>query len=54
MYPGTVDWMQKETVALAPSTVKTKIIASPEAEVLRLDWGLHSGQPVHIPADVDQ
>ncbi|MBW01714.1 Beta-actin-like protein 2, partial [Eschrichtius robustus] len=54
MYPGTVDWMQKEIVALAPSTVKTKIIASPGAEVLRLDWGLHSGQPVHVPADVDQ
>lgn len=31
MYPGTVDWMQKETVALAPSTVKTKIIASPRS-----------------------
>ncbi|XP_068389017.1 LOW QUALITY PROTEIN: beta-actin-like protein 2 [Eschrichtius robustus] len=30
MYPGTVDWMQKEIVALAPSTVKTKIIAPPE------------------------
>lgn len=31
MYPGTVDWMQKEIVALAPSTVKTKIIASPRS-----------------------
>lgn len=31
MYPGTVDWMQKEIVALAPSTVKTKITASPRS-----------------------
>uniref|UniRef100_A0A8C6ALG1 Actin beta like 2 n=1 Tax=Monodon monoceros TaxID=40151 RepID=A0A8C6ALG1_MONMO len=31
MYPGTVDWMQKEIVALAPSTMKTKIIASPRS-----------------------
>ncbi|KAG5216261.1 hypothetical protein JEQ12_001837 [Ovis aries] len=30
MYPGIVDRMQKEITALAPSTMKIKIIASPE------------------------
>ena len=30
MYPGIVDRMQKEIIVLAPSTMKIKIIASPE------------------------
>merc|ERR1711975_161840 len=30
MYPGIADRMQKEITALAPSTIKTKIIAPPE------------------------
>ena len=30
MYPGIADRMQKEMVALAPSTMKIKIIAPPE------------------------
>merc|ERR1712121_531243 len=30
MYPGIADRMQKETTALAPSTIKIKIIAPPE------------------------
>merc|ERR1712211_197465 len=30
MYPGTADRMQKEITALAPSTIKIKIIAPPE------------------------
>lgn len=29
-YPGIADTMQKEIIALAPSTVKIKIIAPPE------------------------
>merc|ERR550539_1228035 len=30
MYPGIADRMQKEITALAPSTIKIKIIAPPE------------------------
>ncbi|KAK6060985.1 hypothetical protein COOONC_01349, partial [Cooperia oncophora] len=30
MYPGIADRMQKEITALAPSTMKIKIIAPPE------------------------
>merc|ERR1712184_219245 len=44
--------MQKEITALAPSTIKIKIIAPPE-EVLRLDRRLHPVFPLHLPADVD-
>merc|ERR1719370_1781804 len=32
MYPGIADRMQKEITALAPSTIKIKIIAPPERE----------------------
>merc|ERR1712025_721951 len=32
MYPGIADRMQKEITALAPSTMKIKIIAPPERE----------------------
>merc|ERR1712105_541417 len=52
MYPGIADRMQKEITALAPSTIKIKIIAPPE-KVLRLDRRLHPGLPLHLPADVD-
>merc|ERR1712105_362345 len=52
MYPGIADRMQKEITALAPSTIKIKIIAPPE-EVLRLDRWLHPVFPLHLPADVD-
>merc|ERR1711962_1015730 len=52
MYPGIADRMQKEITALAPSTIKIKIIA-PREEVLRLDRRLHPGFPLHFPADVD-
>merc|ERR1712141_334653 len=52
MYPGIADRMQKEITALAPSTIKIKIIA-PREEVLRLDRRLHPGLPLHLPADVD-
>merc|ERR1711972_916004 len=53
MYPGIADRMQKEITALAPSTIKIKIIAPPREEVLRLDRRLHPGFPLHLPADVD-
>merc|ERR1711936_98626 len=52
MYPGIADRMQKEITALAPPTIKIKIIA-PREEVLRLDRRLHPGFPLHLPADVD-
>merc|ERR1719284_343854 len=35
MYPGIADRMQKEITALAPSTMKIKIIAPPERKHLR-------------------
>ncbi|KAJ8364001.1 hypothetical protein SKAU_G00128320 [Synaphobranchus kaupii] len=54
MYPGIADRMQKEITALAPSTMKIKIIAPPRAQILCLDRRLHPGFPVHLPADVDQ
>merc|ERR1712141_661350 len=53
MYPGIADRMQKEITALAPSTIKIKIIAPPREEVLCMDRWLHPGLPVHLPADVD-
>merc|ERR1719193_2537143 len=53
MYPGIADRMQKEITALAPSTMKIKIIAPPREEVLRLDRRLHLGFPLHLPGDVD-
>merc|ERR1712107_653560 len=52
MYPGIADRMQKEITALAPSTIKIKIIAPPERK-FRMDRWLHPGLPVHLPADVD-
>merc|ERR1711972_514814 len=44
--------MQKEITALAPSTIKIKIIAPPERKY-SLDRWLHPRLPVHLPADVD-
>ncbi|KAL1777512.1 Actin actin [Sigmodon hispidus] len=53
MYPGIADRMQKEITALAPSTMKIKIIAPPERKY-SLAWRLHPGLIVHLPEDVDQ
>ncbi|KAJ3519745.1 hypothetical protein NM208_g14002 [Fusarium decemcellulare] len=53
MYPGLSDRMQKEITALAPSSMKVKIIAPPRAKVLRLDRWFHSCFSVHLPANVD-
>merc|ERR1712039_506111 len=52
MYPGIADRMQKEITALAPSTIKIKIIAPPE-KILRLDRRFHLVFPLHLPTDVD-
>merc|ERR1712029_595191 len=52
MYPGIADRMQKEITALAPSTIKIKIIAPPERKY-SLDRRIHPGLPLHLPADVD-
>ncbi|CAB0001012.1 unnamed protein product, partial [Nesidiocoris tenuis] len=53
MYPGIADRMQKEITALAPSTIKIKIIAPPREEILRMDRWIHPCLPVHLPTDVD-
>ncbi|XP_072476964.1 actin, cytoplasmic 3-like [Notamacropus eugenii] len=53
MYPGIADRMQKEITALAPSTMKIKIIVPPEhkysAGLEALSWCLF-----HLPADDQQ
>merc|ERR1712136_220667 len=53
MYPGIADRMQKEITALAPSTMKIKIIAPPRTKILRIDRWIHPGFALHFPTDVD-
>ena len=53
MFPGIADRMQKELCAMAPSTMKIKIIAPPEEEILCLDWRIHLGFSLYFPTDVD-
>merc|ERR1712159_499143 len=52
MYSGIADRMSKEITALAPASMKVKIIAPPE-QVLRVDWWLDPFLPLDLPADVD-
>lgn len=52
MFPGIADRMSKELTALAPSSMKIKVVALPE--VLGLDWWFDSRQPLDVPADVDR
>merc|ERR1739845_292447 len=52
MSGGIADRMQKEITALAPSTIKIKIIAPPE-KIIRMDRRIHLGFPFHLPTDVD-
>merc|ERR1711953_1277936 len=52
MYPGIADRMQKEMTALAPNTMKIKIVA-PTREILCLDRRLHPGLALHLPEHVD-
>ena len=48
MYPGIADRMQKEITALAPSTIKIKIIAPPERKYSVWIGGAgHPGHPSH-------
>merc|ERR1712083_251620 len=51
MYPGIADRMQKEITALAPSTIKIKIIAPPERKYSV--WIGGSILSSHLPTDVD-
>merc|ERR1711896_29904 len=53
MYPGIADRMQKEMTALAPTTMKIKIVAPPERKFSRLDRRIHPGLPLHLPEHVD-
>merc|ERR1719473_1493000 len=53
MYSGIADRMSKEITALAPASMKVKIIAPPRAQVLRVDRRLHPLVALHLPADVD-
>merc|ERR1719223_2002481 len=53
MFEGIAERMEKEVTALAPSSMKIKIVAPPGAQVLRVDRWLHSRLPVYLPADVD-
>merc|ERR1712126_681190 len=45
MYPGIADRMQKEITALAPSTIKIKIIAPPERK-----YSVWIGAPSWLPS----
>ncbi|KAJ2999105.1 hypothetical protein NUW54_g6972 [Trametes sanguinea] len=49
MFPGIADRMQKELTALAPSSMKVKIVAPPERNVLRLDRWFHPCVALHLP-----
>jgi hypothetical protein len=55
MFPGIADRMQKELTALAPATMKIKIIAPPERKysVWIGGWRLDSRLALDVPADVD-
>ncbi|KAE8722333.1 Actin-2 [Hibiscus syriacus] len=53
MFPGIADRMSKEITALAPSSMKIKVVAPPE-EVQCLDWRIYLGISQHLPADVFQ
>merc|ERR1712037_721521 len=52
MYPGIADRMQKEITALAPSTIKIKIIAPPERKYSVWIGGSILAS-LSTPADVD-
>merc|ERR1711964_55091 len=52
MFTGIGERMAKELTALAPSTMKIKVVAPP-AQILCVDWWFYSILPEHFPADVD-
>ena len=41
MFQGIGERMTKELTALAPSTVKIKVVAPPERKVLCVDWRVY-------------
>uniref|UniRef100_A0A804QJ31 Actin-7 n=1 Tax=Zea mays TaxID=4577 RepID=A0A804QJ31_MAIZE len=53
MFSGIGDRMSKEITALAPSSMKVKVVAPPERKYSVLDWWFHSGLPQYLSADVD-
>ncbi|KAG0548926.1 hypothetical protein BDA96_01G209900 [Sorghum bicolor] len=53
MFPGIADRMSKEITALAPSSMKIKVVAPPERKYSVWIGGIHPCIPEHIPADVD-
>ena len=54
MFPGIADRMSKEITALAPSSMKIKVVAPPERKYQRLDRRVNSRLPVNVPANVDR
>ncbi len=52
MYPGIADRMQKELAALAPASMKVKIVAPPERKYSVWIGGSILASPQHLPADV--
>ena len=55
MFPGLTDRLQKEITALAPPTMKVRVIAPPpREEVSCLDWWLCLVLHVHLSANVGQ
>ena len=53
MFPGIADRVSKELTALAPSSMKIKVVAPPE-KVFRVDWWFYFGVLVHVSANVDR
>jgi actin, other eukaryote len=50
MFSGIGDRMSKEITALAPSSMKVKVVAPPERKYSVLDWWFHSGLPQYLSA----
>ncbi|XP_035820154.1 actin [Zea mays] len=48
MFSGIGDRMSKEITALAPSSMKVKVVAPPERKYSVLDWWFHSGLPQYL------
>ena len=53
MFQGIGERMTKELTALAPSTMKIKVVAPPERKYSVWDWWFYSVFSEHFPADVD-
>merc|ERR1711924_753 len=53
MFPGISERMSKEVTALAPASIKVKIVAPPERKY-SVYWGIDPCVSVHLPEHVDQ